>query len=121
MVHQGPIKGQMQWNPIALHAIALLAVYAAGALAPFLSDPQLDAVVQHNLSQLQGGKLKPDNARSYVQGVGMLSRAVGYRFGRHFQAAVPLVIKYAQQAAEGDDELREFALQVTMSLPCHIV
>eukprot|EP00879_Flechtneria_rotunda_P007662 GHRR01008035.1.p1 GENE.GHRR01008035.1~~GHRR01008035.1.p1 ORF type:complete len:648 (+),score=253.35 GHRR01008035.1:1250-3193(+) len=113
--HAAIVQTLLPYLDDSRHGIRKRALHCIGALAPFLSDPQLDAVVQHNLSQLQGGKLKPDNARSYVQGVGMLSRAVGYRFGRHFQAAVPLVIKYAQQAAEGDDELREFALQALES------
>jgi hypothetical protein len=36
-------------------------------------------VAKHKLGQLKGGALKPDIARSYVQGVGALSKAVGYR------------------------------------------
>jgi hypothetical protein len=47
-----------------------------------------------------------------VQGVAVLSRAVGYRFGQRLPEAVPLVITYAKKAAEGDDELREYVLQV---------
>uniref|UniRef100_A0A383V8K4 TATA-binding protein interacting (TIP20) domain-containing protein n=1 Tax=Tetradesmus obliquus TaxID=3088 RepID=A0A383V8K4_TETOB len=87
------------------------ALHCIGALSPCLSDAQLDAVAQHKLGQLKGGALKPDTARSYVQGVGALSKAVGYRFGRHLTEAVPLMVQYGQKAAEGDDELREYALQ----------
>lgn len=38
--------------------------------------------------------------------------AAAHRFGRYLSEAVPLVIKYGHNAAEGDDELREFVLQV---------
>lgn len=34
------------------------------------------------------------------------------RFGRYLGAAVPLVVQYGQKAEEGDDELREYVLQV---------
>uniref|UniRef100_A0A383VAE3 TATA-binding protein interacting (TIP20) domain-containing protein n=1 Tax=Tetradesmus obliquus TaxID=3088 RepID=A0A383VAE3_TETOB len=91
------------------------ALHCIGALSPCLSDAQLDAVAQHKLGQLKGGALKPDTARSYVQGVGALSKAVGYRFGRHLTEAVPLMVQYGQKAAEGDDELREYALQALES------
>ncbi|KAF6251732.1 armadillo-type protein [Scenedesmus sp. NREL 46B-D3] len=91
------------------------ALHCIGALSPCLSDAQLDAVTQHKLGQLKGGALKPDIARSYVQGVGALSKAVGYRFGRHLAEAVPLMVQYGQKAAEGDDELREYALQALES------
>lgn len=93
-------------------AVHVLCYCQAGALSPFLSDPELDKVAKHKLDHLSSGALRPDIARSYVQGVGTLSKCVGYRFGRHLSTAVPLVMKYGQKAAEGDDELREFALQV---------
>jgi hypothetical protein len=34
------------------------------------------------------------------------------RFGRYLGEAVPLVIQYGHKASEGDDELREYVLQV---------
>jgi hypothetical protein len=37
---------------------------------------------------------------------------VGYRFGRYLNDAVPLVVRHCDQAGEGDDELREYCLQV---------
>lgn len=55
-----------------------------------------------------------------MQGVAVLSRAVGYRFGQHLPEAVPLVITYAKKAAEGDDELREYVLQVMDTVACCI-
>ncbi|KAF8067210.1 CAND1 [Scenedesmus sp. PABB004] len=91
------------------------ALHCIGALAPCLSDAQLDAVAAHKLDQLAGGGLKPDTARSYVHGVGVLSRAAGYRFGRHLSRAVPLMLAANKAAAEGEDELREYALQALES------
>lgn len=46
------------------------------------------------------------------------SRAVGYRFGAHLEAAVPLVSRFCSGAGEGDEELREACLQVS-SLRLH--
>jgi len=37
---------------------------------------------------------------------------VGYKFGVHLPRAVPLCIRYLRSAAEGDEELREYCLQV---------
>eukprot|EP00878_Enallax_costatus_P002222 GHUV01002394.1.p1 GENE.GHUV01002394.1~~GHUV01002394.1.p1 ORF type:complete len:958 (+),score=265.35 GHUV01002394.1:286-3159(+) len=91
------------------------ALHCIGALSPFLSDDQLDSVAKHKLDRLSSGTMKPDTARSYVQGIATLSKSVGYRFGRHLDVAVPLVMQYGQKAAEGDDELREFTLQALES------
>jgi hypothetical protein len=44
------------------------------------------------------------------------SKAVGHKFGQHLPRAVPLCIRYLRSAAEGDDELREYCLQVRY---CH--
>ena len=41
------------------------------------------------------------------------SKAVGYRFGKHLGRGVPLAIRNLRGAAEGDEELREYCLQVT--------
>jgi len=87
----------------ALHCLAALCVYAA--------DPLLDDMVGALLARLRGPGLKPDVARTYVQAVGQVSRSVGYRFGRHLGAALPLVVAQCEGAAEGDDELRELCLQ----------
>lgn len=38
------------------------------------------------------------------------------RFGRYLEQAVPLVVQYGHKAAEGDDELREYVLQVNAHL-----
>lgn len=86
--------------------------FPAAALSAYLNDEQLATVISHVLSGLQSKSLKPDIARAYIQAVGHISRAVGYRFGKHLPVTVPLVIDYCQQAKEGDDELREYCLQV---------
>jgi cullin-associated NEDD8-dissociated protein 1 len=46
-----------------------------------------------------------------VNSLQLLRRAAGWRFGRHLSRAVPLVVGRWKGAGEGDDELREFALQ----------
>jgi hypothetical protein len=51
-------------------------------VSPCLTDALLDSVCQHVLGALTAGKQRPDIVRTYVQGVGILSRAVGYRFVR---------------------------------------
>ena len=40
------------------------------------------------------------------------SKAVGHKFGPHLPRSVPLCIRYLRSAAEGDEELREYCLQV---------
>jgi hypothetical protein len=45
------------------------------------------------------------------------SRAVGYRFGRFLPSAVPLAVSHCDKAGDGDDELREYCLQVRLSAP----
>lgn len=46
----------------------------------------------------------------------LCSKSVGYRFGKHLGRAVPLAIRYLRGAAEGDEELREYCLQVEAGL-----
>ena len=41
----------------------------------------------------------------------VIRRAAGWRFGRHLDTAVPLVVKHWTAAGEGDDELRDVCLQ----------
>jgi hypothetical protein len=60
--------------------LAAVTLCCAGSVAPFLDDKLLESVAQHLLSKLQGGGLKPDAARTYVQGLAAISRAVGYRW-----------------------------------------
>lgn len=37
---------------------------------------------------------------------------MGYRFGKHLAMTVPLMMHYCDKAKDGDDELREYCLQV---------
>lgn len=42
----------------------------------------------------------------------VLSRSVGYRFGKLLPATMPVMMDCCSSAAESDDEMRENALQV---------
>ncbi|GLI69131.1 hypothetical protein VaNZ11_013686 [Volvox africanus] len=96
-------EGRMVMRKKSLQGLAALSV--------FLNDDTLEGVVSFLLTALQAPNIKPDYARTYIQAVGQISRAVGYRFGRYLSTAVPLVITFCNKAAEGDDELREHCLQ----------
>ncbi|GIL42737.1 hypothetical protein Vafri_669 [Volvox africanus] len=96
-------EGRMVMRKKSLQGLAALSV--------FLNDGTLEGVVSFLLTALQAPNIKPDYARTYIQAVGQISRAVGYRFGRYLSTAVPLVISFCNKAAEGDDELREHCLQ----------
>ncbi|KXZ56874.1 hypothetical protein GPECTOR_1g789 [Gonium pectorale] len=96
-------EGRLMMRKKALQGLAALSVY--------LNDDTLGGVVSFLLKALEAPAIKPDFARTYVQAVGQISRAVGYRFGRYLGTAVPLAISHANKAAEGDDELREHCLQ----------
>lgn len=49
----------------------------------------------------------------------LCSRSIGYRFGKHLPATIPLVIKFSHDAVEGDDELREHCLQALEAFVQH--
>lgn len=49
----------------------------------------------------------------------LCSRSIGYRFGKHLPATIPLVIKFSHDAVEGDDELREYCLQALEAFVQH--
>ncbi len=87
----------------------------------YLSDDLLNETISHLLSQMGSNGQKPDVVRTYMQTIGLVSRAVGWRFGRHLAVAVPLVIRYCGEAKEGDDELREFCLQALESFVLRLV
>jgi hypothetical protein len=62
-----------------------------------------------------GGKSLPADCALHVEAAAdsvVLCSVLFCRFGRHLGEAVPLMVQYGQDAAEGDDELREYALQV---------
>ncbi|EFJ52089.1 hypothetical protein VOLCADRAFT_79240 [Volvox carteri f. nagariensis] len=87
------------------------ALQGLAALSVFLNDDALESVVTYLLTALQAPNAKADFVRTYIQAVGQISRAVGYRFGRYLATAVPLAISHCNKATEGDDELREHCLQ----------
>eukprot|EP00198_Chlamydomonas_reinhardtii_P014096 XP_001703433.1 predicted protein [Chlamydomonas reinhardtii] len=76
-------EGRLLLRKKALQGLAALSVY--------LTDDALAGVVGPLLAALQQQPgVKADFARTYVQAVGQVSRAVGYRFGRYLSVAVPL-------------------------------
>ncbi|DBB08467.1 hypothetical protein WJX82_000009 [Trebouxia sp. C0006] len=95
------------------------AIQCMASLALHLSGEQLDEVNKTLIAQLQQRNIKPDAARTYVQTIGAVSRSIGYRFGKHLPAVIPLVIKFSHDAAEGDDELREHCLQALEAFVQH--
>lgn len=95
------------------------AIQCIASLASYLSDDQLDEINTTLISQLQQKGIKPDAVRTYIQTIGSVSRAIGYRFGKHLPSTIPLVIKFSQNASEGDDELREFCLQALEAFVQH--
>ncbi|KAL3163066.1 hypothetical protein ABBQ32_009489 [Trebouxia sp. C0010 RCD-2024] len=95
------------------------AIQCMASLALHLSDDLLDDVNKALISQLQQKNIKADAARTYVQTIGAVSRSIGYRFGKHLPATIPLVIKFSHDAVEGDDELREHCLQALEAFVQH--
>eukprot|EP00798_Chlamydomonas_sp_ICE-L_P008749 gene8749-33610_t len=92
-------------------------LHCLAAIAAFLNDELLGTAITQLVSKLQESGVKADVTRTYIQAVGLISRAVGYRFGKHLGVALPLIVKHcdAAAAAEGDDELRENCLQALES------
>jgi len=90
------------------------------ALAPHLNDERLAGVLSHLLARLgPKGCAKRDATRTLVLTLGAVSRAVGFRFGPHLAAAVPLAIAHCDRAGEGDDEMREACLQALEGFATH--
>lgn len=87
------------------------AMQCLAALAPCAADGLLAETCERVLQRLSAPGLKTDEARTYVQAVGGLARAAGYRFGPHLQKAVPLLSGFCADAREGDEELHEYGLQ----------
>ena len=66
-------------------------------------------VTQHDvtfLADLQRPLFDTACKLTETEHAGCRSRAVGWRFGKHLPAAVPLVIQHLQAGKEGDDELK---------------
>ncbi|CAI5478422.1 unnamed protein product [Closterium sp. Yama58-4] len=91
------------------------ATQCLASLAASLSDELLARATNSVVALLQRGDLKPDMTRSYIQMVGALCRAVGYRFGPHLAVVLPLVVGFCESASENDDEIREYSLQALES------
>ncbi|PSC76088.1 cullin-associated NEDD8-dissociated 1 isoform B [Micractinium conductrix] len=91
------------------------AIQCLASLAAALPPPSLSELCTTVLDRLDAKGLKPDTARTYVQALGAISKAVGHKFGPHLPRSVPLCIRYLRSAAEGDEELREYCLQALES------
>lgn len=96
--------------PVRKRALQCLA-----ALSGYLTDDLLNEVAEHLLAKLGSISGKPDCTRTYVQAIGQISRAVGYRFGKHLPKAIHVIIQHCDQAGENDDELRENCIQALES------
>jgi cullin-associated NEDD8-dissociated protein 1 len=90
----------------AIHCLALLASY--------LPTPSLDSLCEAIFTRLEMStgttSTNKEQARSYIQALGALSKSVGFKLGPHMSRAVPLVLARLKSADEGDDELMELAL-----------
>ncbi|GJP34416.1 hypothetical protein CLOM_g18863 [Closterium sp. NIES-68] len=91
------------------------ATQCLASLAASLSDDLLARATNSVVALLQRKDLKPEMTRSYIQMVGALCRAVGYRFGPHLGVVLPLVVGFCENASENDDEIREYSLQALES------
>ncbi|KAG1681345.1 hypothetical protein FOA52_007393 [Chlamydomonas sp. UWO 241] len=117
----GALVGALEHERVKATCLAFLAdskaplrkraMHSLAALSAFMSDALLTGVVGTLLGQLRTKGLKADLVRSYVQAVGHVSRAVGYRFGKFLPEALPLVASHCDKAGEDDFELREYCLQ----------
>jgi len=90
-------------------------VSCIASLAPSLSDDLLAKATLQVVQLLKNRSAKSDITRTNIQMIGSLSRSVGYRFGPHLAATVPLLISYCTSASENDEELREYSLQALES------
>ncbi|CAA7404605.1 unnamed protein product [Spirodela intermedia] len=86
-------------------------IACTASLASSLSDDLLAKATTEVVKLLKNKNIRPEMARTNIQMIGALSRAVGYRFGPHLSDAVPLLINYCSSASESDEELREYSLQ----------
>ena len=90
----------------AIHCLALLASYLPTASL----DSLCDAIFTRLESAATGTSKSKEQARSYIQALGALSKSVGFKLGPHMSRAVPLVLARLQSAEEGDDEMMELSL-----------
>ncbi|XP_078432582.1 cullin-associated and neddylation dissociated [Wolffia australiana] len=90
-------------------------IACTASLASSLSDDLLAKATVEVVNLLRSQTIRPEIARTNIQMIGALSRAVGYRFGPHLSDTVPLLISYCSNESETDEELREYSLQALES------
>jgi cullin-associated NEDD8-dissociated protein 1 len=86
----------------AIHCLALLASH--------LPTASLDSLCNDIFTRLESSSSSKEQARSYIQALGALSKSVGFKLGPHMSRALPLVLVRLKTAEEGDDELMELSL-----------
>uniref|UniRef100_A0A166GKY0 TATA-binding protein interacting (TIP20) domain-containing protein n=1 Tax=Daucus carota subsp. sativus TaxID=79200 RepID=A0A166GKY0_DAUCS len=108
----GALLPQLSFN----HAsVRKKTVSCIASLASSLSDDLLAKATVEVVRLLKNKGAKPEMARTNIQMIGALSRAVGYRFGTHLGDTIPVLINYCKSASENDEELREYSLQALES------
>ncbi|XP_052204710.1 cullin-associated NEDD8-dissociated protein 1 [Diospyros lotus] len=90
-------------------------VSCIASLASSLSDDLLAKATVEVGKLLKNKGTKPEMARTNIQMIGALSRAVGYRFGPHLGDSVPVLVNYCTSSSENDEELREYSFQALES------
>ncbi|RCI11754.1 hypothetical protein L249_7676 [Ophiocordyceps polyrhachis-furcata BCC 54312] len=93
------------------------AVVATSMLAAYLSDQQLNDVVQRLTSGLSQENTSPTARRLYISILGSMARSIPSRFGPHLLVATPFVLhalsdgelqKHMAKLSEGDDANQDF-------------
>ncbi|KAF4589641.1 cullin binding protein CanA [Ophiocordyceps camponoti-floridani] len=93
------------------------AVVAVSMLAVYLSDQQLDDVIQRLTSGLSQGSTSPMTRRLYISILGSMARSIPARFGHHLSAAAVFVLHALSEAeleqhmakiSDGDDANHDF-------------
>ncbi|PHH92250.1 hypothetical protein CDD83_8269 [Cordyceps sp. RAO-2017] len=93
------------------------AVVAISMLAVYLTDGQLDDVVQRLTSGLSKSSTSPITRRLYISIMGSMARSIPSRFGAHLPKAAPLVLhalseeelqQHMDKLSEGDDLAQDF-------------
>lgn len=113
-------------NPRCGSVMKKKAVAALSALAPYLSDMLLSALVSHSIESLRQPHLTPAQRRLYLTIYGSIARSIPRKFGPYLKTLAPFVLSPLSQQeldqqqdamAESDDardpqveEVREAAL-----------
>ena len=87
----------------------------AASLAVHMDDTVLAELMTLVLDKLDS-PLERKLPQVYMQTMGGISKAVGFRFGPFLARAVPLAIKHCEDASEESDELRESCLQALQNV-----